>query len=97
MYEFERRVTWLGVGTRRVYPVEALALIDLVREADMKSRKSRFAARRASNEWDEDGTRFGLSFVKQDDAQLCGISNLTEGEARWMADVILRGRPEWFR
>jgi hypothetical protein len=47
--------------------------------------------------WGEEGSQFALSLVRPGSVQLCEIDGLTEGEARWMADVVLRERPEWFR
>lgn len=39
---------------------------------------------------------FELAFVTLDNADLCEIDNLTEGEARWMARGVLERRPKWF-
>lgn len=42
-------------------------------------------------------TSFCLTFVDQDNVEVCSIHALTEGEARWIADVVLRERSAWFR
>ncbi|REJ75765.1 MAG: hypothetical protein DWQ29_16605 [Planctomycetota bacterium] len=43
-----------------------------------------------------DKSPFGLAFVAQANTDLCEIPNLTEGEARWLAGVVLELRPDWF-
>ena len=44
-----------------------------------------------------DQTPYKLAFVSNDNADLCDFGNLTEGEARWMAHIVLSRRPKWFR
>ncbi len=39
---------------------------------------------------------FDLALVSGDNVDLCNIGNLTEGEARWMARILLGRRPKWF-
>jgi hypothetical protein len=41
--------------------------------------------------------QFALSIVDNHSAEICSIPSLTEGEARWIADVLHRERPMWFR
>ena len=38
---------------------------------------------------------FALSFVSAANADLCEMPHLTEGEARWIAGVVMDLRPEW--
>jgi hypothetical protein len=40
---------------------------------------------------------YTLSFVSEDDKELLAIKQLTEGDARWIADVLLRAFPSWSR
>lgn len=40
---------------------------------------------------------FALAIVSSDNVDVCDIGSLTEGEARWMARVILKRRPRSFR
>ncbi len=40
---------------------------------------------------------FTLAFVSTINVDLCDIANLTEGEARWMAHIVLARRPKWFK
>jgi hypothetical protein len=39
---------------------------------------------------------FDLAFIANDNVDLCVISDLSEGEARWMAHVVLDQRARWF-
>lgn len=41
-------------------------------------------------------TSYELAFVTADNVDLCSVPNLTEGEARWMANAVLERRPRWF-
>ncbi|MGD9720823.1 MAG: hypothetical protein AB7O59_14125 [Pirellulales bacterium] len=86
--------SWLGIGPRWTYPVEALARVDLVR-AESTTKRSLRAKNTSSSGIEE--PQFGLSLVRGDNTQLCVIQPLTEGEARWMADAVMRQWPEWFR
>lgn len=38
-----------------------------------------------------------LVFIERGNVELLKIDNLTEGEARWIADMVMRERPGWFR
>ena len=40
---------------------------------------------------------YTLSFLDQADKEVLAIKNLTEGDARWIADVLLRAFPSWSR
>jgi hypothetical protein len=51
---------------------------------------------RSEQESDREKT-FTLAFVDRTSADVCTIKELTEGEARWIGDVVLRERPRWFR
>jgi hypothetical protein len=39
---------------------------------------------------------FGLALIDGANVDLCSIDNLTEGEARWMAHIVLDQRRNWF-
>jgi hypothetical protein len=39
---------------------------------------------------------FELAFVTSDNVDLCDIRKLTEGEARWLARIVLERRRNWF-
>ncbi len=39
---------------------------------------------------------FALALVATGNVDLCRIENLTEGEARWLARLVLERRPTWF-
>jgi hypothetical protein len=40
---------------------------------------------------------YTLSFLNREDKELLAINRLTEGDARWIADVLLRVFPSWSR
>jgi hypothetical protein len=98
--EIECRLSWLGIGPRWLYPVSKLDRIELIRGPATRRQAGRRKHRSATIEdasWADADHKFGLSLVQAENAQLCEIKPLTEGEARWMADAVLRARPEWFR
>jgi hypothetical protein len=39
---------------------------------------------------------FKLAFIAANNVDLCGIENLTEGDARWVARLVLERRAKWF-
>jgi hypothetical protein len=39
---------------------------------------------------------FALALISSDNVDVCEIKSLTEGEARWMARIILKRRSRWF-
>jgi hypothetical protein len=86
--------SWLGIGPRWTYSTDSLARIDLVRAES--ALKKKFRATSTSTEGTE-GPQFALSLVRGDNTQICAIQPLTEGEARWMADAVMRQWPQWFR
>ena len=88
----EQRHTWLGLGPRWTWTVEGLERIELRR--DGPSGKRRFGSTTSGN---GEGRGCRLSLVDRENAELCSIGGLTEGEARWMGDVLLKEREGWLR
>ncbi|MEX2115026.1 MAG: hypothetical protein WD845_17665, partial [Pirellulales bacterium] len=86
--------TWLGLGPRWLYPFESLARIDLGRRRGLLSR---FGVNETAADARHSDAPCSLALVALDNTELCAIDGLTEGEARWMADVVLREWPAWFR
>jgi hypothetical protein len=80
-----RRASVLGLGRTRRYPVGPFDRIALER---------RLCDRQP---WDEAESDYGLSFISLDQRIVIQIEKLTEGEARWLADQLLRTYPDWFR
>ena len=94
------RLTWLGLGLRRTYPVVSLAGIELTQRANGSKPASggkQLQVAASGAQWSDEVSQFGLSLVRPPNAELCEIRPLSEGEARWMADTVLRERPQWFR
>ncbi|MBN1908134.1 MAG: hypothetical protein JW818_00210 [Pirellulales bacterium] len=97
----EARSTWFGVGPGRNWLVVSLDRLEVL--PGPGSRLTRFNLFGKSDELASmgdfsDNTRgsFKLSLVDHDNNELCALGNLTEGEARWIGDTILRERPRWF-
>jgi hypothetical protein len=96
MQEIVCRIRWFGVGPTWTYPVMIIDRLELRRNESLLQKK--FGMK--SNHTDTGGTetgRFALAIVDRENTEVCTISSLTEGEARWMADVVQRERPAWFR
>lgn len=87
----ERRTTWLGIGPRRTYPVDWLDRIEL------RGGRGRFGRRKSQQQGGEEQSSCRLVFIDRQNAESFSIEGLSEGEARWMADVILRQCDRWFR
>jgi hypothetical protein len=81
------RYTYFGLGPRWMYPFEALGRVELT-----KRNKDSRAKQQPSDE-----TPYGLSLVRPDNTELCAVGGLTQGEARWLADTLMREWPQWFR
>jgi hypothetical protein len=94
-FEGERIVSqwrWPVYCHARSWEVGRLGRLELRRSGN-HSRRQRFSDMTA----DMTGqTAFELALVSGDNVDLCEIDDLTEGEARWMARIILERRPTWF-
>jgi hypothetical protein len=88
----EWQTTWLGIGPHRLYPVDQLDRIEL-----KTSSQPRFSFRSADQDNSPMTSAYRLVFIDRDDSEQFTMDGLTQGEARWMADVILRECQRWFR
>jgi hypothetical protein len=84
---------YLGIGKTWRYPVGELNRIELRRGKHPKNK----AVRPTKNSADSELNTFTLALVDQHNEQVAEMSGFTEGEARWIADCVLRERPLWFR
>ena len=91
--EITCRLTWFGVGRTWTYPIGQLGRIEV---EDIEAKKKRLS-NRTSAPWKSAEAKFRISLIDESDFEVCSIGGLTEGEARWMADVIRSERPAWFR
>jgi hypothetical protein len=99
-----RRIGILGLGWVRRYEIPSDALepaldrIELWRtEGDQRVFSlTNYTQLIEGNLRDTDYALFSLAFIRADGTKLLEIDSLTEGEARWMAGVILREYPSWF-
>jgi hypothetical protein len=92
--EIESATTWLGVGPHNRYPVGILDRVEVRRSNSEKPVMSRCSL---GHSGDGSGRSFELALIDQSNTELCTISGLTEGEAQWIAHVLLRERSKWFR
>lgn len=95
--EIECRWRWFGYGPRWTYPIDGLAGLDRI-ELDKSgdNKRGRFGSLHGS--WppttNADDCPYRLSLVGRDNVEVCEIAGLTEGEARWIGDQVLRNRLE---
>lgn len=94
-----RQRTWFGVGPRRTYPMARVGRLELKRldDRELVRRRSWWQPSMVLGRSRGDDTVFRLSLIDADDRAMCSLDELTEGEARWIGDVILRERRSWFR
>lgn len=88
----ERHSTWFGIGPRRSYPVDALDRIELRRREQGSPVYHPVDEQRRVEK-----RVFLLVFIDRRNVESLSIGDLTEGEARWMADVVLRHCHWWFK
>jgi hypothetical protein len=84
--EIENRCAWFGVGWRRRYEFLGLDRLEI----------GRYVKKQGFSPSPETGPAFRLILIDPDNVELCAVKSLTEGEARWIGDVLLRERPLWF-
>ena len=85
--------TWFGIGPRWLYPVKPLDRLE------MPAARKKSSQNEKSNDLVDmlnEGANRSLSFVDRENVELVAVKRLTEGEARWIGDFILRERPYWF-
>jgi hypothetical protein len=87
--EITRLSSGFGIGWARRYEVDTLDRIELQRRSARDDQELSAGVLRP-------GARYSLSLVRPDGTELLEVSALTEGEARWMADVLFRDFPGWF-
>jgi len=93
-----RRMSWFGLGKSWRSPVEQLDSIQL-RCGDRSEIQSKKLAK-PYFKLDQNQSHeapYRLAFVNTAGEDVCEIENLTEGEARWMADVVYRELERLFR
>lgn len=91
----ERRTKWLGIGPKQRHWVDGLSRIELRAAGGGKRRRGISLQNIAAT--GEDSPNMELSFVGKANIEICAMTGLTEGEARWISDTIRRERAAWFR
>ena len=86
------QMTWFGIGLPRSYPVDQLDRIEL-----WTASQARSAFFSVEQDPQPIAPEYRLVFIDRQDVQRFTVDGLTPGEARWMADVILREARRWFR
>jgi hypothetical protein len=92
----EYRLQWLGLGRTRRWEVVRLDRIEIRCDEKVPKRTFRASLKSIGNGQGDSGSNYRLQLIGRDNRALSSIDNLTEGEARWMGDVVLRQRREWF-
>jgi hypothetical protein len=88
-----RQTLWPFYRRTRSWIIPRLDRLELRRQNPNDRRHQRLSGAIA----DPTGhASFTLAFVSSDNIDVCDIGNLTEGEARWMARIILERCPDWF-
>lgn len=90
-HEIEYQWMLFGLGRRRRYAVADVARLDI----DQLSRRTGFQKFFAQNAGAPETITYRLSVVGRGNVEQCDIAGLTEGEARWIGDSVLRARPDW--
>lgn len=88
----ERRTEWFGFGSSGAsWPVDGLRHIEL---QSVEGSRLQFV----NLSWlVGEVISWQLLLVDRQNTEVCAIDGLTEGEARWIGDVLLRERAAWFR
>jgi len=92
----EQRHTWLGLGPRWTWEVDSLDRLEL-RPDDSSDRRHFCSVNQVPACTSIVAEHYRLSLVDQNNRELCSIPSLTEGEARWIGDTLLKERGTWFR
>ena len=87
-----RQTVWPVFRRTRAWNVAKLSRLELRRNRENDARRMR-PSLNANNLAGE--VPFELAFVSDNNNDLCSITSLTEGEARWFASIILTQRPKW--
>lgn len=91
--EIQHRRSLFGVGWTSRYRAEPLSRIELEKRPAAPGATANPGMIDLA---DHDGD-YLLSFISRDERIAFQIEGLTEGEARWIADQVLRAHAEWFR
>lgn len=78
------------------YPIDRLDRLELRSRTTFKPLKGWSGFKRKSTPARSEPDLLQLVMIDSQNAWVCSIDELTESEARWMGDVVLRARPEWF-
>jgi hypothetical protein len=89
-HEIRRRTSVLGIGFTRRFSIERLDRIELLCETFGPTTASEAGSVFITG-------RFALSLVGPDNVEVVRIGQLTQGEARWLADEVFSHHPHWFR
>ena len=91
----ERRSKWLGIGPTRTWWVRQLDRLQLCRE-EPPSRASLGSLSGLPAGTGDGSPVCRLVLIDKENREFCSLRGLTLGEARWIADTVLRERAAWF-
>ncbi|MCE9556995.1 MAG: hypothetical protein K8T91_26920 [Planctomycetes bacterium] len=97
-HEIICRLTWFGIGKTWRYPVERVDRLEI--QPHVKPSKLKFA--RTKNNISENGDgaawQHAMRIIDSDNRVICQVDELTQGEARWIAEQVKRTfATKWFR
>lgn len=93
--EVRQRVRWLGLGPTWRYSAEAVDRIELA--VDVEARPGKPPDGQGFDAVHESQNPLYTLRLMAGQQAVCAVPRLSEGEARWMADVLRQERPEWGR
>jgi hypothetical protein len=94
--EVTSRTEWMGIGYTWRQAISGVQRIDLSRVLDVGQTNAKpFGQIRQPSR--SGTTSYQISLIDRSNCETYSIGGLTEGEARWIGDVLLRERPDWFR
>lgn len=94
-YSIHCRWTWLGIGRAWIWPIERLSRIEIHRN-DPAAQQSLWTSLKSFSSSVGEGADYRLLFIDPANTAVCSLDALTEGEARWIGDLVLRQRSDWF-
>jgi hypothetical protein len=89
--QIKHTIRWPMFRWSRVFECDAIDRLELRQNEDDDDQRN------SQSSWDSymNTGSFDITFVDQDNADVCTISGLTEGEARWMGGQMMECHSEW--
>ena len=89
------RWSWSGWGWSWKYPISHLARLEVRGWGTIEQLRGWPAFKKTLKSAQDEPEMLQWVLIDSQNICVCSIDDLTEAEARWIGDVILRARPEW--